>query len=89
MKYIQFYDDNGLEILGSDGIFLFDNRLSLQNAIQQAAKHAWEMLGIRPISYCKVFSKPIGRGHCVKDTVMLIDPTDARNEWIKRRGQQS
>lgn len=37
-KYIQFYDLDGFQILGSDGIFWYDNRLSNENALRLANK---------------------------------------------------
>lgn len=80
-RYIQLYDDNGFEILGSDGLFFFDQRLKPMNAFKLAETHARKMINIRKICYAKMYNYPIGRGSLVHDTVMLWDPTDATFIW--------
>lgn len=85
-RYIQFYDDHGLEILGSDGVMFFDQRIKTPWKIfALAEKHARRMINVRKICYARIYYKPIGRGSLVHDTCMLWDPTDARYIWDRMR----
>jgi hypothetical protein len=76
-RYIQFYDNNGLEVLGSDGVMFFDQRFSNGHAITEAVRRAYSLIAIRKLCYARVFAYPIGRGNALTGTAMVIDPVYA------------
>lgn len=47
-NYIQFYYSDGMEILGSDGVAYFDNRLSLNNLINYGERIIKSRQNIKP-----------------------------------------
>jgi len=80
-RYLQLYDKDGLALLGTDGIYRFDNRLNNANAILAYSKqvkrqyHKWESDNsyIKPrAKYCKVMQ---GRRNpkIIMGTVILHD----------------
>ena len=57
-NYIQFIDDNGRDMLGSDGVSPYDGRLSLLNIVMEACWRYERLKAIRPhISGYTIFKK--------------------------------
>lgn len=57
-NYIQFIDDNGRDMLASDGFSPYDGRLSLFNIVMEACRRYEKLKNIRPyISGYTIFKK--------------------------------
>ena len=79
-NYIQFVDNDGKDISGSDGVSPYDGRLSLLNIVFEACRRYEKLKGIRPyISGYTIFKK--GRA-IYSDKTAFIKQTK-RNEEVK------
>ena len=70
-NYIQFIDDNGRDMIGSDGVSPYDGRLGLFSIVMEACKRYEKLKGIRPyISGYTIFKK--GRAIYSDKTAFII-----------------
>lgn len=86
MRYAIFYDHNKLEILGSDGVWKFDQRFSNDSILAklfgqengQLQRYNNKTTTLKPRCYVSIVSGPrIGYvDRILVDSAMLVDPMD-------------